>query len=240
VVAEGQTKAETRQCKKDQFRALDDQCEASPTQISNLYHHNEHGSRNPSAERRTYGRQHRAQAHATRWVDRFKLDISEFQGDLQPKEFMDRVAAVGEVLDFKEVLEGRRISLVATKLIDEDLSVYWASPPIYDIYPDEEEPLEEVNLLDSFAIFYDHSMYHVLDKSPKDKAFDLSVTPINYVDFIGVDAILSNSSNQVCDEIYMAEGSVLSKRDEVIASYLKISIAYGKDKARERHGKSTQ
>jgi hypothetical protein len=41
--------------------------------------------------------------------------------------------------------------------------------------------------------------------------FDLSVTPINYVDFIGVDAILSNSSNQICDEIYMAEGNVLSK-----------------------------
>jgi hypothetical protein len=235
AVAEGQTKAETQQCKKDQFWALEDQCEASPTQISNLYRHNEHGSRNSSAEHRTYGRQHRAQAHATRWVDGFKLDIPEFQGDLQPKEFMDRVAAVGEVLDFKEVPEGRRISLVATKLIDEDLSVDWASPPIYDIYPDEEEPLEEVNLLDSFAIFYDHSMYHVLDKSPKDKAFDLSVTPINYIDFIGVDAILSNSSNQVCDEIYMAEGS-----DKVVASYLKIFIAYGKDKARERHGKSTQ
>jgi hypothetical protein len=173
-------------------------------------------------------------------VDGFKLDIPEFQGDLQPKELMDRVVAVGEVLDFKEVPEGRRISLVATKLIDEDLSIDWASPPIYDIYPDEEEPLEEVNLSNSFANFFDHSMYHVLDKSPKDKAFDLSVTPINYVDFIGVDAILSNSSNQVCDEIYMAEGSVLSKSDGVVASYSKIFMAYGKDKARERHGKSTQ
>jgi hypothetical protein len=104
AVAEGQTKAETRQCKKDQFRALEDQCEASPTQISNLYRHNEHGSRNPYAECQTYGCQHRAQAHATWWVDRFKLDIPKFQGDLQPKEFMDRVAAVGEVLDFKEVM----------------------------------------------------------------------------------------------------------------------------------------
>jgi hypothetical protein len=50
---------------------------------------------------------------------------------------MDWVAAVGEVLDFKEVLEDRRVSLVAPKLIDEDLSVDWASPPIYDIYLDE-------------------------------------------------------------------------------------------------------
>jgi hypothetical protein len=43
----------------------------------------------------------------------------------------------------------------------------------------------------------------VLGKSPKDKAFDLSVAPIYYVDFIGVDAILSNSSNQIGDEICM-------------------------------------
>jgi hypothetical protein len=70
-------------------------------------------------------------------VDRFKLNIPEFHGDLQPEEFMDRVAAIGEVLDFKEVFEDQRVSLVATKLIDEDLSVNWASPPIYDIYPDK-------------------------------------------------------------------------------------------------------
>jgi hypothetical protein len=38
-------------------------------------------------------------------VDGFKLNIPKFQGDLQPEEFMDRVAAIGEILDFKEVLE---------------------------------------------------------------------------------------------------------------------------------------
>jgi hypothetical protein len=110
----------------------------------------------------------------------------------------------------------------------------------FAIFHEEEEPLEEVNLSDSFAIFYDNFTYHVLDKSPEDKAFDLSDTPINYVDFIGVDAILSNSSNQICDEIYMAEGNVLSKSDGVVASYLKIFMAYGKDKAQEKHGKSTR
>jgi hypothetical protein len=38
----------------------------------------------------------------------------------------------------------------------------------------------------------------------------------------------------------MAEGNVLLKGDGVIASYLKIFMAYGKDKAREKRGKSTQ
>jgi hypothetical protein len=78
--------------------------------------------------------------------------------------------------------------------IAEYYSVDWTSPPIYDIYPDDEELLEKVNLLDT---------HHVFDKSLEDKAFDLSIAPINHVDFIGVDVILSNSSNQIGDEICM-------------------------------------
>jgi hypothetical protein len=113
AVAEGQTKAETRQCKKDQFRALEDRCEASPTQISNLYRHNEYGSRNPSAERRTQGRQHHAQAHATRWVDGFKLDFPEFPGMLQPSEFWYWTLAVEEFFKVNGVGDPQRVPLVA-------------------------------------------------------------------------------------------------------------------------------
>jgi hypothetical protein len=49
---------------------------------------------------------------------------------------------VREILDFKEVPEDQQVSLVATKLSDEDLSVDWTSSPIYDIYPDEKGLLE--------------------------------------------------------------------------------------------------
>jgi hypothetical protein len=101
-------------------------------------------------------------------VDGFKLDILEFQGDLQPKEFMDQVAAVRDVLNFKEVLEDRRVSLVASKLIDEDLLVDWASPPIYDIYPDEEGLLDEVNLVfDTINIVEGNDVHLVFEESPK-------------------------------------------------------------------------
>jgi hypothetical protein len=98
---------------------------------------------------------------------------------------------------------------------------------------------EEVNLSDSFALFDDNSTYHVPDKSPKDKVFDFSVEPIDYVDFIGIDAILSNYSSQNCDEIYMVEKAFLSKIERVIVSSLGILIAYGKSKTREKHNKST-
>jgi hypothetical protein len=113
AVAEGKTKAKTRQYKEDQFRALEDRCEASPTQISNLYRHNEHGSRNPSAECRTHGRQHHAQAYATRWVDGFKLDFPEFPGVLQPSEFWYWTLAVEEFFKVNGVGDPQRVPLVA-------------------------------------------------------------------------------------------------------------------------------
>jgi hypothetical protein len=80
----------------------------------------------------------------------------------------------------------------------------------------------------------------VLDKNPKDKVFDFSVEPINYIDFIGVDAILSNYSNQNCDEIYMAEKTFfLSKSEGVIASSLEILMACVKGNVQGKHGKPT-
>jgi hypothetical protein len=43
------------------------------------------------------------------------LDIPTFSGNLQPEEFLDWVAAVEKILDFKGVPEDRQVSLVATK-----------------------------------------------------------------------------------------------------------------------------
>jgi hypothetical protein len=73
------------------------------------------------------------------------------------------------------------------------------------IFHEEEEPLEEVNLSDSFALFNDNSTYHVTIKSLEGKVFNFSVEPIDYVDFIGIDAILTDYSSKNCDEIHMVE-----------------------------------
>jgi hypothetical protein len=74
---------------------------------------NENG--NPFAERGVHIHQPLVQAQANRWESGFKLDILKFNGGLQPEEFLDWIAAVEEVLDFKGVPEDRRVSLVATK-----------------------------------------------------------------------------------------------------------------------------
>jgi len=53
--------------------------------------------------------------NSNRWESGFKLDIPEFKGCLQLEEFLDWVAAVEEILEFKEVPQDKRVSLVATK-----------------------------------------------------------------------------------------------------------------------------
>jgi hypothetical protein len=72
---------------------------------------------NPFAERGVHEHQPIVQAQTNRWESGFKLDILEFNGGLQPEEFLDWIAAVEEVLEFKGVPEDRRFSLVATKFL---------------------------------------------------------------------------------------------------------------------------
>jgi hypothetical protein len=70
---------------------------------------------NHVAERGVHRHQPLVQAQANQWESGFKLDILEFNGGLQPEEFLDWIAAIEEVLDFKGVPEDRRVSLVVTK-----------------------------------------------------------------------------------------------------------------------------
>ena len=91
---------------EEQFEAMRDQFEALPTRLSNMggynkCHHlpsphiseeDEHDNGYkfgiPSVEHGMQDHQPPAQVHATHWENRFELDIPEFQGCLQPEEFL--------------------------------------------------------------------------------------------------------------------------------------------------------
>jgi hypothetical protein len=162
---------------------------------------------NPFAERRVHRHQPLVQAQANRWESGFKLDIPEFQGCFQPKEFLvtEKIEKINKKKVLREAAEIRSQSVVekGDRFIEEDCLVNWASPPIYDTYPDEE------------------------------------VSSIHQVDFLGVDAILSKTFNQICDKIYGAETTFLSKSEGVFVRSLGILMAYGKGEAQEKHNKFT-
>jgi hypothetical protein len=79
--AEGKFNVEPWQYKEDQFRALEDQLETSPTRISNSCGHKGSVFRNPCTEHRTQRHQHLTQAPTNQRVSRFELKIPKFQGD---------------------------------------------------------------------------------------------------------------------------------------------------------------
>ena len=51
-----------------------------------------------------------------RWEAGMRTEIPEFLGSLRPEEFLDWLATVEEILDFKDVPENKRVPLVATRL----------------------------------------------------------------------------------------------------------------------------
>nr|GFB32780.1 reverse transcriptase domain-containing protein [Tanacetum cinerariifolium] len=60
-----------------------------------------------------------------RWESSMRVNIPNFDGDtLNPEGFIDWLAAVEEVFEFKEVPENTRVSLIATKLCGR-ASAWW-------------------------------------------------------------------------------------------------------------------
>ena len=53
-----------------------------------------------------------------------RTEIPEFYGGLQPEEFLDWLATVEEVLDFKGVPENKRVPLVTTRFRDRAMT-WW-------------------------------------------------------------------------------------------------------------------
>jgi hypothetical protein len=80
---------------------------------------------NPFAMHRSMRERPLVPNNASRWEVGFKLDILEFQGcSLATQRIFGWVADVDEILYFKEVLEDKRVPLVATKFSGKSV-VWW-------------------------------------------------------------------------------------------------------------------
>ncbi|GJV32727.1 putative nucleotidyltransferase, ribonuclease H [Tanacetum coccineum] len=79
-----------------------------------------------SSDEQSEGRPRRNQREDNRrWESSMRVNISDFDGDtLNPEGFIDWLAAVEEVFEFKEVPENKRVSLIATKLLGR-ASAWW-------------------------------------------------------------------------------------------------------------------
>jgi len=53
-----------------------------------------------------------------------KVDISDFEGNLQPDDFLDWLQTVEHVFEYKEVPEEKKVKIVAAKL-KKHASIWW-------------------------------------------------------------------------------------------------------------------
>ena len=58
-----------------------------------------------------------------------------------------------------------------------------------------------------------------------------------FVDFLGIDSILSDSHNNDCDEFYGDEGNYMFTRETMTDQFLSIFMTCGQEKEREKYGK---
>jgi hypothetical protein len=107
----------------------------------------------------------------------------EFQED----EFVDEEFIHGDVHDD---VEHEDVENPSQGFVD------WNSPPIYDVYHEEEDLLKEVSFVgDAIKFIEEKNDYHVFDESPHNEGFQLSNEEISYVDFLGIENFLSSSSS---------------------------------------------
>jgi hypothetical protein len=121
------------------------------------------------------------------------------------------------------------------KFIEEDFSVDWVSPPIYDIYPDEEDLLKEVSFVVNNENFIEeNNNYDVFVECHKFEGFNLEVEEIGLVDFLGVDNILSNSFDDGgFDQFYLVDENIVFKTEEIANPLWEIVMACERKKINE-------
>jgi hypothetical protein len=125
------------------------------------------------------------------------------------------------------------------KFIEEDFSVDWVSPLIYDIHPNEEDLINGVSfVVDAIKFIKEKNSYHVFDESPHNEGFQLSNEEISYVDFLGTKNFLSNSpSNNLDVDFGMLDDNFNFCGQERINNSLKTVMEHKLEKINERREK---
>jgi len=158
------------------------------------------------------GREQHGQDEQYRDLD-FRVELSEFFGV---------VTALIVVNKSQAYLPNP--SQVEDEIIEEYFSVDWVSPPIYDIYLDEENLLDEVNLfIDTITIVEDNDVHSLFDEKSKSEISQWGLEKINYVDFLGIGNFPTNFPKTNLDVSFgMLEENLIFCGQERIDHFLKI------------------
>lgn len=167
------------------------------------------------------------------------------------EEFIDEEFQENEFVDAKfqenEFVDGElkhKEDIPSHQFVDQN------SKPNYDVDVDDEElvasfssydqenQLDEASLPDNIKIFVDESTLLLeFDESPKIEEFDLDVEESGFIDFLGIENIVSNSPNHDLDEFNMAQENLMFKQTKIIDHFWDIFMTHEGKEVNERHMK---
>ena len=104
-------------------------------------------------------------------------------------------------------------------------------PMFGGLYPDEDDQLRDEENMDDIA------EYKEVDEGISGDVSNYNEEEVEYVDFLGVEDILNSPTNDV-DKFYTDEKNYMFTRKSVVDPFLSILMARGKEKERQKSGKS--
>jgi hypothetical protein len=108
--------------------------------------------------------------------------------------------------------------------LDEEYKEDGFSPIFDELYPKKDDPLKEEEPTD------DVTKYYKEDEDLPGEVPNYSDEELDYIDFLGVDNIFSDSHNNNCDEFYADDENYMFTRETTIDLFLSIFMAREREK----------
>jgi hypothetical protein len=123
--------------------------------------------------------------------------------------------------------------------LEEECEDYGLHPMFSGLYPDEDDRLEDEEPTDDIANYEEDDIAddEDVDENLPGEVPSFNGEDVNYVDFLGIDNI-SNSPHDDYGEFYADEENCMFTRESVVNLFLSVFMARGREKERQKNGKS--
>jgi hypothetical protein len=123
--------------------------------------------------------------------------------------------------------------------LEEEFEEYGLHPIFNGLYPDEDGQLEDEEPTDDIADFEEEYITNDedTDEDLPGEVPNFDGEDVDYIDFLGSDNILNSPHNDY-GEFYVDEENYMFTRESVVDPFLSVFMARGREKERQKNGKS--
>jgi hypothetical protein len=123
--------------------------------------------------------------------------------------------------------------------LKEEYEEYGLHPMFSDLYPDEDDQLEDEEPTDDIADYEEDDIAddEDVDEDLLGEVANSNGEDVDYVDFLSIENIL-NSPHDDYGECYADEENYMFTRESVIDPFLSVFMAHGREKERQKNDKS--